>query len=87
MKTWVLVSDHPYYAVTDSNGDYEIKNVPAGTYEVVCWQEKFKKKVIVDKVTVGSGSVNKDFTFTRPKKSKSVKNKLKKGERCVRLFF
>ena len=68
MKTWVLVSDHPYYAVTDSNGDYEIKNVPAGTYEVVCWQEKFKKKVIVDKVTVGPGSVNKDFTFTRPKK-------------------
>jgi hypothetical protein len=42
--------------------------VPAGTYEVVCWQEKFKKKVIVDKVTVGSGSVTKDFTFTRPKK-------------------
>ena len=68
MKTWVLVSDHPYYAVTDSNGDYEIKDVPAGTYEVVCWQEKFKKKVIVDKVTVGSGLVNKDFTFTRPKK-------------------
>ncbi len=68
MKTWVLVSDHPYYAVTDSNGNYEIKGVPAGTYEVVCWQEKFKKRVIVDKVTVGNGSVTKNFTFTRPKK-------------------
>ena len=68
MKTWVLVSDHPYYAVTDENGNYEIKGVPAGTYEVVCWQEKFKKKVIVDKVTVGSGPVTKDFTFSRPKK-------------------
>ena len=68
MKTWVLVSDHPYYAVTDENGNYEIKGVPAGTYEVVCWQEKFKKKVIVDKVTVGSDPVTKDFTFSRPKK-------------------
>jgi plastocyanin len=68
MKTWVLVSDHPYYSVTDKNGNYQIKNVPAGTYEVVCWQEKFKKKAIVDKVTVGSGSVTKDFTFSRPKK-------------------
>ena len=43
MKTWVLVSDHPYYAVTDSNGNYEIKGVPAGTYEVICWQENSKK--------------------------------------------
>ena len=68
MKTWVLVSDHPYYAVTDENGNYEIKGVPAGTYEVVCWQEKFKKKAIVDKVTVGSNAVVRDFTFSRPKK-------------------
>ena len=68
MKTWVLVSDHPYFAVTDSNGNYEIKGVPAGTYEVVCWQEKFKKRAIVDKITVGAEAVTKNFTFTRPKK-------------------
>tara|TARA_B100000965_G_C19358080_1_gene654777 strand:+ start:30 stop:737 length:708 start_codon:yes stop_codon:yes gene_type:complete len=68
MKTWVLVSDHPYYAVTDKNGNYEIKGVPPGTYEVVCWQEKFKKKAIIDKVTVSSNAVVKDFTFSRPKK-------------------
>ena len=52
----------------NADGAYAMLNVPAGTYEVVCWQEKFKKKVIVDKVTVGSGPVTKDFTFTRPKK-------------------
>ena len=68
MKTWVLVSDHPYFAVTDSDGKYEIKGVPAGTYEVVCWQEKFKKKAIVETITVGDGEVTKNFTFTRPKK-------------------
>ena len=44
MKAWVLVSDHPYFAVTDSNGNFSIDGIPAGSYEVVCWQEKFKKK-------------------------------------------
>ena len=68
MKTWVLVSDHPYYAVTDSNGNFEIKGVPTGTYEVICWQEKFKKRPIIETITVGEGSVTKNFTFTRPKK-------------------
>ena len=36
--------------------------------EVVCWQEKFKKRPIIDKITVGDGDVTKDFTFRRPKK-------------------
>ena len=68
MKTWVLVSDHPYYAVTDSNGNYEIKGVPAGTYDVTCWQEKFKKFPMNETITVGKETLTKNFTFTRPKK-------------------
>ena len=68
MKTWVLVSDHPYFAVTDKSGNFTIKDIPAGTYEVVCWQEKFKKKTLTATVTIGSGETNQDFTFTRPKK-------------------
>ena len=68
MKAWVLVSDHPYFAVTDSNGNFSIDGIPAGSYEVVCWQEKFKKKPLTTTVTVGDGETTKDFTFTRPKK-------------------
>ena len=69
MKTWVLVSDHPYYAVTDANGNFSIENIPPGTYEVVCWQEKFgSKRAITSKVTIGEGDTNKDFVFSRPKK-------------------
>lgn len=34
-----LVLDHPYFAVTDENGNFEIKNAPAGTQKVVVWQE------------------------------------------------
>lgn len=40
MKGWVRVFDHPYYAVTDENGRFEIKNAPAGNYRIVYWHEK-----------------------------------------------
>ena len=39
MVAWWLVLDNPYFAVTDANGNFEIKNVPAGTQKVVVWQE------------------------------------------------
>ena len=39
MTAYWLVLDHPYFAVTDKDGNFEIKNVPAGTQKVVVWQE------------------------------------------------
>jgi len=68
MKTWVLVSDHPYFAVTDEKGNFSIDGIPAGTYEVVCRQEKFGKRTLTAEVTIGDGDTTKDFVFTRPKK-------------------
>ena len=37
---WLVVSDHPYVAVTDKDGKFEIKNVPAGTRSFMFWQER-----------------------------------------------
>jgi hypothetical protein len=39
MKAWVRVFDHPYFAVTDEAGRFELKNAPAGKYNVVIWHE------------------------------------------------
>jgi hypothetical protein len=39
MKAYWMVLDHPYFAVTDAEGNFEVKNVPAGTQKVVVWQE------------------------------------------------
>ncbi len=39
MQAYWMVLDHPYFAITDENGNFEIKNVPAGTQKVVVWQE------------------------------------------------
>ena len=35
-----LILDHPYAAVTDKDGKFEIKNLPAGEIELRSWHEK-----------------------------------------------
>ncbi len=40
MKGWVGVFKHPYFAVTDADGKFEIKNAPAGKWRLILWQEK-----------------------------------------------
>lgn len=37
---WLVIEDHPYVAVTDADGRFEIKNVPAGDRSFMFWQEK-----------------------------------------------
>lgn len=39
MAGYVRVFDHPYFAVTDENGNFEIKNAPAGKFRIVYWHE------------------------------------------------
>ncbi len=40
MKGWIRVFGHPYYALTDDNGKFEIKKAPAGRYNLVVWHEE-----------------------------------------------
>jgi plastocyanin len=39
MNAFILVFGHPFFAMTDSDGRYRINNVPAGTYNVIAWNE------------------------------------------------
>ena len=40
MLAWHLPLDHPFMAVTDANGNFEIKGLPAGKHKFRVWQEK-----------------------------------------------
>jgi len=40
MKAWLIVQDHPYVAITDANGNFELKHVPAGEWKFRFWQER-----------------------------------------------
>ena len=42
MNGEMIVAKHPYYAVTDENGKFELTNVPPGTYEIVAWHEGWR---------------------------------------------
>jgi plastocyanin len=39
MFAYVFVADHPHVAVTKSDGDFVIENVPVGTYKIRMWHE------------------------------------------------
>ena len=64
MRAYVGVLQHPFFAVTDENGKFEIKNVPPGTYTLVAWHEKYQQG-LTQSVTVGAGApASSNFSFT-----------------------
>lgn len=50
MKAYVMVYNHPFFAVTNADGSFEIDGVPAGAQKLVIWQPA------VGYVTPGAGS-------------------------------
>ena len=40
MKSWLVVREHPYVAVTDKDGRFEMRNLPSGEWTFRFWQEK-----------------------------------------------
>jgi plastocyanin len=62
MRGWVVVTEHPFYAVTNEQGEFILDNVPPGKYTLQVWQESLgtvtQEVVVGDKgtsVTVGMG--------------------------------
>ena len=68
MKSWVVVLDHPYWAVTDKDGNYSINldSLEAGTYDLCFWHEKW------DKAMKGSGYCSDEYKTTVTISDKSV---------------
>jgi plastocyanin len=60
MSAFIVVSPTPYFAQTDSTGNYKIENIPDGSYTITAWHEGVKP--ISQKVTV-SGNAQADFTL------------------------
>jgi len=64
MEAYVLVLETPYYAVSEKDGSYKIKNVPAGKYTLKIWHEKLKE-MSVELTVAGTGAVTQDFELRK----------------------
>lgn len=63
MAAYIMVTEHPYHAVSDVYGEYELRDVPAGVYQVKVWHESLgtqEKRIEVK----SAGTQKIDFTFT-----------------------
>jgi len=64
MRGYVYASDNPYVAITDANGNFEIKDLPAGKYKVRIFHEGFKE--VTRSVEVSSGKASElDATLAK----------------------
>jgi plastocyanin len=62
MKGYIAVFKHPYFAITDKDGAFDLKNVPPGDYVIQAWHEKYG--VLNQKVTLGPNQTKTvDFVF------------------------
>lgn len=57
MSGYVVVTPTPYFAVTDKDGNFEIKNIPAGKYTLKTWSEDGKPTTQAVDVSGATASV------------------------------
>jgi plastocyanin len=61
-KAYISVFNHPFFAVTDAQGNYAIDNVPPGSYKVTAWHEKLGEKTM-EVLVVSGASQAMDFNY------------------------
>ena len=63
MSGYIVVVPTPYFAVTNAQGNYVIKDVPAGHYTLKTWSEEGKP--VTQSINVGAGMTTVDLTVKR----------------------
>ena len=62
MNAFILVFNHPFFAITDIEGRYRIENVPPGSYNIIAWNEGLSSEPTPVTVPDG-GATELDFTL------------------------
>ena len=63
MHAHIGVMTHPFFASTGADGSFSITGLPAGTYTIEAWHEKYGAQTATVTVT-GSDTKTADFTYT-----------------------
>jgi len=67
MFSWGLAAENPYAVVVRSDGTYEIKDIPAGSYQLRAWHPSLGIQDADVTISAG-GSVTQNFTYEAGKK-------------------
>ena len=68
MTAYIGVVSHPYFTVSGEGGAFQIDKVPAGTYTIQAWHERYG--AVTQMVRVRAGAVTTvDFSYTGNEKS------------------
>jgi len=62
MRAWVGVVSHPFFAVTNEDGTFTLKDLPPGDYTLAAWHERFGVQEVSIKVEPKQNQTA-DFTF------------------------
>jgi plastocyanin len=65
MRAWVVVTEHPFYTITNEDGQFVFENVPPGKYTVQVWQEALG--IVTQEITV-VGDETRPITVDMQKK-------------------
>ncbi len=61
MGAFIFVLEHPFFAVSEKDGSFTIKDLPDGKYTLAAWHEKYGEQTV--EITVSGADVTQDFTF------------------------
>ena len=61
MRAYANVVEHPFFAVTKTDGTFEIKGLPPGTYTVEAWHERLGAQT--QSITISDGAPAATATF------------------------
>ena len=63
MAAYIVVTEHPYHAISDIYGEYELSDVPPGVYQLKVWHESLGTQE--RRIEVKPAATQQlDFTFT-----------------------
>jgi plastocyanin len=64
MSASIAVMDHPWFAISDTSGNYSIPGLPPGKYKIEAWHEVFGSKTAEVTIIEGKEAVA-DFSFKK----------------------
>ena len=69
MKAWIIVTEHPYYALTGADGQFRLENVPEGSYRIKAWHEELGTQPVQEVAVTTNQDAKVNFEFSQPQQA------------------